>query len=85
MFNAIIPLAQPIVAVQVDVAELADPAGKELLAKLEAYFMRPIVLVAWDENARFLSHGFPCPEEMLISDEIEWRQFELPPEPEVPF
>jgi hypothetical protein len=85
VFNAIITLAQPIIAVQVDAAQMAEPAASELLVKLETYFMRPVVLVAWDENSHFMSRGFPCTEEMLISDDLEWRKFELPPEPEIPF
>ena len=85
MFNAIIPLAQPIVAVQVDVDQLTGPDAADLLARLETYFMRPVVLVAWDEASRFISLGFPCPEDAVTSDDLEWRQFELPPEPEVPF
>jgi hypothetical protein len=85
MFNAIIPLAQPIVAVQVDAAQLSGPDAAALLARLEIHFMRPVVLVAWDENSRFLSLGYPCSEDALTNDDLEWRQFELPPEPEVPF
>jgi hypothetical protein len=85
VFNAIIPLAQPIIAVQVDAAQLPDPAGAELLAKLEAYFMKPVVLVAWDQDSRFCSRGFPCPESALTDEDLHWRKFELPPEPEVPF
>jgi hypothetical protein len=85
MFNAIIPLSEPVVAVQVDAAQLAEPMAAELLARLEIYFMRPVVLVAWDETSRFIRYGFPCSEEMLVSDDLEWRQFELPPEPEIPF
>lgn len=85
MFNAIIPLAQPIVAVQVDAAELANGGGAELLARLEIYFMRPVVLVAWDQESRFLMLGYPCPEDVLTNDDLEWRQFELPAEEEVPF
>ena len=85
MYNAIIPLAQPIVAVQVDAAQLAGSAGAELLARLEIHFRRPVVLVAWDETSRFISLGYPCPEDALTSDDLEWRQFELPREPEIPF
>lgn len=85
MFNAIIPLAEPIVAVQVNADQLADPHGAELLGKLEAYFMKPVVLVAWDRESRFLSRGFPCPEKMLIDEDLHWRQFDLLPEPEIPF
>jgi len=85
MYNAIIPLAEPIVAVQVDAAQLVGSAGAELLARLEIHFMRPVVLVAWDEAARFLSLGYPCPEDALTDEDLEWRQFDLPPEPEIPF
>jgi hypothetical protein len=85
MFNAIIPLAQPIVAVQVDASQLADPRGAELLAELEAFFMRPVVLVAWDQDSRFHSRGFPCHENQLTNEDLQWRKFELPPEPELPF
>lgn len=85
MFNAIIPLAQPIVAVQVDATQLAGPDAAVLLARLEIHFMRPVVLVAWDRNAKCLSLGYPCPEDALSSDDLEWRPFELPPELEIPF
>jgi len=85
MFNAIIPLAQPIVAVQVEAAQLEGEAGAELLAKLEGYFMKPIALVAWDEKSRFVSRGYTCPESALIDDDLHWRRFELPPEPDLPF
>jgi hypothetical protein len=85
LFNAIIPLAQPIIAVQVDSAQIADPTGVEVLAKLEAYFMKPVVMVAWDENSSFRSLGFPCPESALTDEDLHWRKFELPTEPEVPF
>lgn len=85
MFNAIIPLSEPIVAVQVDADQLAGAAGAELLERLEVHFMRPVVLVAWDKDSRLARLGYPCPEEMLISDDLEWRRFELPPEPEIPF
>jgi hypothetical protein len=85
MFNAIIPMAQPIVAVQVEADQLAGPAAAELLARLEIHFMRPVVLVAWDEHGHCQMLGYPCTEDALTSDDLEWRQFDLPPEPEVPF
>ena len=50
MFNAIIPLADPIVAVQVDASQMQGQEGFELLRKLEVYFMKPVVLVAWDRE-----------------------------------
>lgn len=85
MFNAIIPLAHPIVAVQVEAAQLEGEAGAELMAKLEAYFMKPVAMVAWDEDSRFHSRGFPCPEDQLTNEDLHWRNFELPPEPDIPF
>jgi len=85
MFNAVVPLAQPIIAVQVDATELAAPSARELLSRMETHFMCPVVLVAWDADARFISLGFPCPENALINDALEWREFDLPPEPEMPF
>lgn len=85
MFNAIISLADPIVAVQADASQLDDPHGTELLEKLEAFFMRPVVLVAWDQDSRFISRGATCPEHMLTDEDLHWRYFELPAEPEMPF
>jgi hypothetical protein len=85
LFNAIIPMARPIVAIQVDESQLVEPAASELLARLEIHFMSPVVLVAWDREARFHSHGFPCPENLLIDDDLQWREFTLPDEPEIPF
>jgi hypothetical protein len=85
MFNAIIPLAQPIVAVQVEADKLSGAAGAELLTRLEIYFMRPVVLVAWDRDSKFFSRGFPCTEEVLIDEDLHWRKFELPLEAEIPF
>lgn len=83
MFNTIIPLNPPLIAVQVEPAQLER--GAELLAKLEAFFMRPVVLVAWDQNSNFRSRGAACPEQMLTDEDLQWRQFELPAEPEIPF
>lgn len=85
MFNAIIPLAPPIVAVQLEAAKLDGDQGAELLKKLEGFFMRPVVLVAWDQTGRFISRGHPCREELLTDEDLQWRQFELPGEPEIPF
>lgn len=85
MFNAIIPLAEPIVAVQVDVAVLDSSSCNGLLETLEKFFMRPVVLVAWDQNGCFKSVGYPCSEHLLIDEDLHWREFELPSDPEVPF
>lgn len=85
MFNAIISLAEPIVAVQADARQLEDPHGAELLKKLEAYFMRPVALVAWDKDSHFIRRGAVCLEHMLTDEDLHWRQFELPLDPEIPF
>lgn len=85
MFNAIIPLANPIVAVQVDAEQMRGNGGIELLAKLELYFMKPVVLVAWGEDSKFMTLGVACPESLLTDEDLQWRKFELPPEPEIPF
>lgn len=85
MFSAIIPMAEPIIAVQADAVEIEGEKGFELLVKLEAFFMCPVVLVAWDRDSKFISHGAICPEHLLTNEDLQWRQFELPAEPEVPF
>lgn len=85
MFNAIIPLDPPLIAVQASPEQLAGEQGAELLAKLEAFFMRPVALAAWDQDSKFISLGAPCPEALLTDEDLQWRQFELPPEPEIPF
>lgn len=85
MFNAIIPLDPPLVAVQAEPWQLEGDKGTELLAKLEAFFMRPVALVAWDQSSTFHSRGAPCPEHLLTDEDLHWRQFELPAEPDVPF
>ena len=85
MFNAVIPLTPPVIAVQVEEGLLNGDAGQELLSKLEAYFMTPVILVAWDQQARFLCRGAACPEDDLISEDLDWREFELPPVQEIPF
>lgn len=85
MFNAVIPLDPPLIAVQAEPWQLEGDLGIELLAKLEAFFMRPVALVAWDHDSRFIRLGALCPENMLIDEDLHWRQFSLPSEPEIPF
>ena len=85
MFNAVIPLTPPVIAVQVDSALLDSGQGEEFLQKMKAFFMCPVVLVAWDEQSKFRCLGHDCPEADLISEDLHWREFEAPTEPEVPF
>lgn len=85
MFNAIIPLDPPLIAVQAEAQQLEGNQGAELLAKLETFFMRPVTLVAWNQDSKFISRGAVCPEHLLTDEDLQWRQFELPAEPEVPF
>lgn len=85
MFNAVIPLTPPVIAVQVDYALLESGGGQELLEKMQAYFMCPVVLVAWNSESKFKCLGHHCPEEALISEDLCWRAFEPPSEPDLPF
>lgn len=85
MFNAVIPLTPPVIAVQVDYELLDSGQGQEFLTRMEAFFMSPVVLVAWDKEANFKCLGHACPESDLISEDLNWREFEPPVEPELPF
>lgn len=85
MFNAVVPSDPPLIAVQAEPWQLEGNQGAELLAKLEAFFMRPVVLVAWDQDSKFHSRGAACPEYLLTDEDLQWRQFDLPAEPEIPF
>ena len=85
MFNAVIPLSPPIVAVQVDAPVLNGSEGPALLAKLQAFFKIHVALVAWDQEAGFKSIDCPCQESDLLEEDLVWRAFELPPEPDIPF
>jgi hypothetical protein len=85
MFNAIIPTTPPTVAVQVPAWPEDEQGRAELLTKLLNFFMIPVILVNWDEGGQFRSYGHPCPEHMLTDEDLSWREFELLPEPEIPF
>ena len=85
MFNAVIPLLPPIVAVQVDASVLSGGQGRALLAKLQAFFKIHVALVAWDQESGFQSINCPCEESDLLEEDLVWRAFELPPEPDIPF
>lgn len=85
MFNAVIPLSPPIVAVQVDASVLCGNEGPALLGKLQAFFKIHVALVAWDQELGFQSINCPCEESDLLEEDLVWRAFELPLEPDVPF
>jgi hypothetical protein len=85
LFNAVIPQSPPIVAVQVDSDVFNSQKQFELISKLEAFFMVSVSLVAWDENSKFTSYGAYCMEADLISEDIAWREFQLPTDAEIPF
>ena len=85
MFSAIVPTNPPLIAVQAESWQLEGEQVDYLLRKLNAFFMRPITLVAWDQDSKFVSYGVPCSEHLLTDEDLQWRQFELPPEPEIPF
>jgi len=85
MFNAVLPFAPLIIAIQVDEEILNGPDVDALLQKLESFFMVAVVVVAWDKDAKFKCRGAACSELDLISEELVWREFDLPAEPEMPF
>lgn len=85
MFYAIIPTAPPMFAVQPDGPLQPGAAAAELLGKLERHFMLPVVLVSWNGMAAFESYGPDIPEGLVTAEDLVWRKFELPVEPEIPF
>mgnify|MGYP000415417229 FL=1 len=85
MFYTIIPTAPPTFTVQPDQAHLSDSAAAELVRALEKHFMSPVALVSWDAAGQFRTHGAPVSEELATDEDLVWREFELPGEPEVPF
>jgi hypothetical protein len=85
MFFTIIPESPPVFAVQPNDALITAQSAAELIERLERHFMSPIVLVCWDQSGQFQRYGYPASEEAVTSEDIQWREFELPPEPEVPF
>jgi hypothetical protein len=85
MFNAIIPTTPPVVAVQVPIWPGSDEERAELLFKLERFFMIPVILVNWDQAGQFRCAGHECRESLLTDEDLTWREFEMPSEPEIPF
>lgn len=85
MFYTIIPIVPPTFAVQPESPELSAPDAAELVRALEQHFMSPVALVSWDAAGRFRTFGAPLIEELALDENLVWREFELPTEPEVPF
>jgi len=85
MFYTVIPTTPPMFAVQPDSSRLSDVDAAELLLKLERHFMLTVVLVSWDEAGVFKSSGPAITEDQVTGEDLVWREFELPSEPEMPF
>ena len=84
MFYTILPESPPVFAVQPD--EPLDPqSAGELIERLERHFMHAIAIVTWNQGGEFQTYGYPVSEDAATNEELQWRPFELPPEPELPF
>lgn len=85
MFYAIIPDTPATFAVQPNDPQLNAAHAAELIGRLEKHFMHPISIVAWDAAGTFIRYGCPVSEETVTDEDLLWREFELPVEPDVPF
>lgn len=85
MFYAILKESPFVFAVQPNDPQLGAQAAAELIDRLEKHFQHPIAIVAWTPAGEFIRHGFPASEEAVTSEDLVWREFELPAEPDVPF
>lgn len=85
MFYAILPEQPPVFAVQPNDPNLNASTASELIGRLEHHFMHAIVLVSWDQEGKFKSYGYPASETALTDEDLQWREFELPAEPDLPF
>lgn len=84
MFYAIVPESPPVFAVQPD-GQLDAQAAAALIERLERHFMHAIAIVSWNEAGQFQGYGYPLSEEAASSEDLQWRDFQLPAEPDVPF
>lgn len=77
----------PIVIVEVDPDEFDGSSGDQMLERLRAHFMVDVALIApdWEAPQGIRAKGLDCPTYLLVEQELIWRQFQLPPEEEVPF
>ena len=85
MFYAIVKASPCVFAVQPNDPLLDARAAAELTDRLENHFGHPISIVAWNQAGEFVRYGFPMDEEAVTSEDLVWREFELPAEPDVPF
>ena len=85
MFYAIIPHTPATFAVQPNDPQLDAALAAELIGRLEKHFMHPISIVAWDSAGKFVRYGCPISEEVVTDEDLLWREFELPADPEIPF
>lgn len=84
MFYAILRESPPVFAVQPN-EQLYVQSASALIERLERHFLHAIAIVAWDQVGQFESCGYPVTEEAATDEDLQWREFELPAEPDVPF
>lgn len=85
MFYTILPLSPPVFAVQPDEPALTARAAGELIGKLQKHFMHSVALVSWNAEGEYVCLGFPVSEDIATAESLDWREFALPEEPDVPF
>jgi len=85
MFYAIIPEAPPVFLVQPNAETVSIDEAAELIERLKAHFLHGISIVGWDSEGKFFCFGFPISEAAAADEDLEWREFELPPLPDLPF
>lgn len=84
MFYTILPETPPVFAVQPDGALDAQSAAA-LIDRLERHFQHAIAIVTWNQAGQFQGYGHPVSEGAASDEDLQWREFELPAEPDIPF
>lgn len=84
MFYTILPESPPVFAVQPD-NTLDARSAAELIERLERHFMHAIAIVIWNQAGEFVQYGYPVSEDTAASEDLQWREFQLPDEPDLPF
>jgi hypothetical protein len=76
----------PIVIVEVDPNDFDGDDG-QLLERLKAHFMVDVALITpdWEAPIGIRARGLACPIRVLAEQDLEWREFEFPPEELLPF
>lgn len=76
------------IVVEVDPTVFDGPDMLQLLGRLDKHFMMPVTVTTpdWEAEDGIRSMGAFCPNFVLTSQEWQWRDLELPPDPDdLPF